>query len=221
MPRSAYYGQMRVLAQEKRKEHGVETSSLNVQVMRRIYGAEGVKIDYWPFKGNRVRAAYFCDDGEPSVAIKKGLPREPKLFALAHELKHHLVDQEKIRNGEILCGDYNANQLIEIGAEVFAAEFIFPEEEMRSLVEGHGITAANCSPERLVEFKRSCPALVSFQFLVKRFERFQLCDRGAYAGVQFQKLEEQIHGLPIYKQPWFQRRRAMKKRVRWSPHRRS
>jgi Zn-dependent peptidase ImmA (M78 family) len=49
----------------------------------------------------------------------------PRLFALVHELKHHYIDQESIRGGELKCGDYNANQIIEKGAEVFAAEFIY------------------------------------------------------------------------------------------------
>jgi Zn-dependent peptidase ImmA (M78 family) len=61
-----------------------------------------------------------CADGDYSVAVQRTLPDEPKLFVLAHELKHHYVDQEKIANGVVHCGDYNRNEIIEIGAEVFA-----------------------------------------------------------------------------------------------------
>jgi hypothetical protein len=43
---------------------------------------------------------------------------------------------------------------------------------------------------------------------VKRFEWFGFCPRGAYDKVQFQKLEEEIYGLPIYKQEWFKKQRA-------------
>src|SRR5581483_10417288 len=86
--RSAYYQQMRVLALEKRAQHHVETSSLNLLTMQRIYKEEGIRIDRWDLKGRKIRAAYFCDDGDCSVLLNKNLPREPKLFSLAHELKH-------------------------------------------------------------------------------------------------------------------------------------
>ena len=102
--------------------------------MRKIYKEEGIKIDHWKF-GRTIRAVYMCDDGDPSVAVNESLPREPKLFSLVHELKHHYLDRSLIENGTIKCGDYNANELIEKTAEVFAAEFIYPEAEFLSLVD--------------------------------------------------------------------------------------
>lgn len=81
---------------------------------------EGIRIDSWNLPGTKIRACYFAD-GEPSVMVRKDLPREPKLFALVHELKHHYVDRESILNGEHRCGAYNENELIEKGADVFAA----------------------------------------------------------------------------------------------------
>ena len=147
-----------------------------------------------------------CDDSDPSVAINKTLPREPKLFSLVHELKHHYVDRELIENGKIKCGDYNANQAIEIGAEVFAAEFIYPETEFLARVELLGIQP-QCSAEDVVRLKRECGACVSYQFLRKRLIRLGFSSKNAFDGVQFQKLEEQMFGLPIYKRDWFKRRR--------------
>ncbi len=58
--------------------------------------------------------------------------------------------------GGIRCGGYNANQQIEIGAEVFAAEFIFPEAEFLELIQTLGINGHGCSPEQVVEIKRAC-----------------------------------------------------------------
>jgi Zn-dependent peptidase ImmA (M78 family) len=52
------------------------------------------------------------------------VPEEPRLFALLHELKHHYRDRDAIGAGSLVCGDYNANRRIEIGAEIFAAEFL-------------------------------------------------------------------------------------------------
>jgi Zn-dependent peptidase ImmA (M78 family) len=69
---------------------------------------------------------YMCDGGDPSVLVNRNLPTEPRLFAMVHELKHHYCDQTALKNGQIRCGDYNANEAIEKAAEVFAAEFIYP-----------------------------------------------------------------------------------------------
>src|SRR6185503_4476429 len=92
--RSEYYQQCRALAQTKRYEHAVVTASLNLVVMARIYKKEGIAIDRRKLKGYRIKAAYYCDDGECSVLLNTSPPREPRLFALAHELKHHYLDQE-------------------------------------------------------------------------------------------------------------------------------
>ena len=106
------YDDVRALAETKRKLYSVATETLNLNVIRRIYKEEGIKIDHWKF-GRRIRAVYMCDDGDPSVAVNETLPREPKLFSLVHELKHHYLDRNMIQNGTIKCGDYNANELIE------------------------------------------------------------------------------------------------------------
>ena len=105
----------------------------------------------------------------------------------------------------------NANQTIEIAAEVFAAEFIYPESEMLALVSKLGISKDNCSPERVVELKRNCRAVVSYKFIVKRLEWFKLCERGEYAQIKFQTLEENLHGRPFYKEEWFKRHRQAKR----------
>jgi Zn-dependent peptidase ImmA (M78 family) len=185
--------------------------------MQRIYKAEGIRIDRWEIKGKKLRAAYFCDDGDCSVLVNKNLPREPKLFSLAHELKHHYEDQKLIAGGKIECGDYNANELIEKGAEVFAAEFMYPQAEMLQLVQDLEITALTCTAEKIVEFKRACAAHISYTFIVKRFEWFGFCQPGAYKKTHFQKLDESIHGVPFYKQDWFKRQRARKSVGRTGP----
>ena len=213
MTRSQYYHQMRQLALAKRAEYGIETSKLNLTVVRGIYKKEGIRIDTWELKGRKIKAAYFCDEIDCSVLVNKNLPKIPRLFALVHELKHHYCDRESIQDGKIQCGDYNANELTEKGAELFAAEFIYPEAEMRALAYKLDIQTGTCTPEKIVEFKRSCPATISYQFIVKRFEWFGFIEVGVYKKVQFSKLEEQIYGEPIYKQDWFKQRRTTKKQV--------
>ena len=209
MTRSVYYNHMRELAHETRAKYGISTETVNLRAIAKIYKAEGIQLDRRPIRGNRIRAAYFCDADGCSVLLKQNMPREPKIFALIHELKHHLVDRTAIQDGRIQCGDYNAHEVIEKGAEVFAAEFIYPEAETRSLLQQLGMRAP-ATAEDLCRFKHECKAAVSFTFLTKRFEWFGLCDRGAFAKTQFQKLYESLYP-PIYKQQWFKDQRTRRK----------
>lgn len=103
--------------------------------------------------------------------------------------------------------------MTEKAAEVFAAEFIYPETEMRELASSLGIQAGTCTPEKIVEFKRSCPATISYQFIVKRFGWFGFIEFGSYKKIQFQKLEDEIYGSPIYKQDWYKAHCAAKKQI--------
>jgi Zn-dependent peptidase ImmA (M78 family) len=210
MFRSEYYAVMKALAAEKRAVYNVTTQDIGLQFIRGIYKAEGVTIDLWDVPA-RIRGAYMCDDADPSVLINRNLPKEPRVFAMVHELKHHYCDRRAIANGQIKCGDYNANEAIEIGAEIFAAEFIFPEVEFLQAVENEGVEAGKCTAEDVVRLKHSCGAPVSYKFLQKLLEWFEIIEPKKFAKVQFQKLEEQLYGLPIYKQDWFKRRRAMRR----------
>lgn len=205
----AKYDAVIELAKAKRAEHSISTGSLNLSAIRRVYKTEGVKIDKWSF-GWKIRAVYMCEDGYASVAINSRLPREPTLFSLVHELKHHLLDRELLQSGSIKCGDYNANEAIEVAAEVFAAEFIYPEEEFLACVSSMGIQPGCCTPEDAVRLKRSCNALVSYQFLSKRLVRLGFAEAKTFDKVKFQKLEEQMFGLPLYKTEWFKAKRRAK-----------
>ncbi len=209
MFRSEYYAVLKALAAEKRAAYNAVTQSIGLQFVRAIYKAEGVTIDLWDLPA-RIRGAYMCDDGDPSVLINRNLPKEPRLFAMVHELKHHFCDRAGIAKGQIKCGDYNANEATEIGAEIFSAEFIFPEVEFMQAVQNEGIKPGNCTAENVVRLKHSCGAPVSYKFLQKRLEWFEIIEPKEFAKVQFQKLEEQLYGVPIYKQDWFKRRRATK-----------
>jgi Zn-dependent peptidase ImmA (M78 family) len=205
--RTQYYEAMKRLADEKRQTYGLATEKLGLQKMREIYKAEGITIDLWKTSA-RIRAIYMCDGGDPSVLVNRSLPDAPRLFAMAHELKHHYCDQHSLKNGEIRCGDYNANEVIEKAAEVFAAEFVYPEKDFLQRVADMGLERGNVTPERVVELKRSCGSPVSYTFLQKRLEWFKFIQNGEFAKIQFQKLEEQLYGVPIYRQAWFKARRG-------------
>lgn len=202
--RREYYDDLLQLARDKRATYGVQTASFGLKQVRDIYKAEDIKLDYWPLP-YKIKALYMCADDHCSVAIQKTLPDEPKLFALVHELKHHYRDREALGNGIITCGDYNANELIEKGAEVFAAEFIYPEAEFIEDMRKRGVNSWD--EEAVVRLKRDCKAKVSYRYLCKRLERVGYTPAGRFNGVQFQKLEDKIFGIPFY------RRRALANRA--------
>jgi Zn-dependent peptidase ImmA (M78 family) len=196
MNRDVYYEDLKALARDKRSHYSVDSASFGLRDVRRIYKEEGIRIDYWPLP-YKLKAMYMCADDDCSVAIQRTLPEEPKLFALVHELKHHYRDRATIINGRIVCGDYNANELIEKGAEVFAAEFIYPEAEFAADIARLGMTVWQA--ETVVRLKRGCKAKVSYRFLCKRLERLGLIVRGQFDRVQFQKLEDRMFGVPFYR----------------------
>jgi Zn-dependent peptidase ImmA (M78 family) len=196
MNRRAYYEDLKALAREKRVDHGVDTAAFGLTEVRRIYKSEGIRIDYWPLP-YKIKGIYMCADGDPGVAIQQALPYEPKLFALVHELKHHYRDQAVIGAGMIHCGDYNANELIEKGAEVFAAEFIYPEAEFAD--DLGALQVRVWSPEEVVRFKRICKAKVSYRYICKRLEWLALVTGGQFNAVKFQKLEDSLYGIPYHR----------------------
>lgn len=200
MGRSAYYNDLKVLAREKRGLHKVATRAFGLREARQIFKIESIQIDYWPLP-SKIKALYMCSDGQASVALKRSLPDQPKLFALMHEYKHHLTDRENLGNGVIHCGDYNVDEEIEIGAEIFAAEFIYPEDECLDDLQATGVT--NWKAEDVVRFKRTCIAKISYAFLCKRLAWFELIAPDQFNGTQFQKLEDLMFGVPFYR-----RRRA-------------
>lgn len=208
---SEQYARARELAKERRATLGICTKDISIPLLKNICKHEGIKVDLVEKLGSRIRAAYFFDEDGASILLRKDLPRAPKLFSLAHELKHHYLDRVLIAQGKITCGDYNQNKAIEIAAEVFAAEFIYPEEEMRTLVASFGIKAGLYTAEDIVRIKRQCPVTVSYLFVQKRLRRFDFTEEGQFAGVQFRNLEEAMFP-PLHKQEWFRKARARKQR---------
>lgn len=204
MTNTEYYDSMRQLAQLKRQQYGLKTSELGLNKMRSIYKAEGIRIDMVPKKRfKKLRAAYFCDNGDYSILITN-MPDEPKLFSYAHELKHHFVDQAKIETG-IFCCDLDKNSpRIEIGAEVFAAEFIYPVAEFKQYLARLGIRSGRCTPEDVCRIKHDSIVPISYQFIVKRLNHLKIASKASFAGIQFTKLHNKIYGQPLW-----QRRREL------------
>jgi Zn-dependent peptidase ImmA (M78 family) len=119
------------------------------------------------------------------------------VFTMGHELKHHLADRAA---GLTYCDASNENEPIEIGAEVFAAELIFPEQDFIDRLDRMGVVKGGCKAEALVRLKRETRTTLSYAGLAKRAEFFSYAKPGSLAKVPWKKLEEQLFGEPLYKQ---------------------
>ena len=184
---TGYYYEMRELALEVRARNGIEGSDLSMRDMWRIYCEEGIeKLDFrHGFKD--LRGAYFNDDCGVTVMLAGGLPDEPTIFTMAHELKHHLVDSEA---GPVVCRTNEQTRRIEIGGEVFAAELIYPERDfvydLFRLLRGMPQTL---SPEVLVELKRKTNTTLSYAALAKRTVLLRLADEKTFRDVRWGTLQ--------------------------------
>lgn len=196
MTRSEYYEQMRILAREMRTRYNLTSPRVLRSDLRRVYRDQKIRIDLWPHRLREVRGAYFHDELGATVMLVKGLPEDPMVFTMAHELKHHLVDQSL---PIACCSDRNANQHIEIGAEIFAAEFIYPEQDFLSELARRGVKAGECSPEALVRLKHDTRTTLSYAGLAKRATFLKLAPAGSLEKIRWKNLEEQLYGEPVYK----------------------
>jgi Zn-dependent peptidase ImmA (M78 family) len=188
---------MRLLAGKIRDQYGLETPRVLKSDLRRIYKDQGIQIDLWPYKLKKLRGAYFYDEDGASVMLAKGLPDDPTIFTMGHELKHHLVDRDNIIS---LCDPSNQSTEIEIGAEIFAAELIYPEQMFQDNLIGMGVTMGSCIPKDLVKLKRETQTTLSYAGLAKRAEFLGLAPQKSLANIAWKKLEESIYGVPFYKQ---------------------
>lgn len=188
---------MKSLARETRDQHGIAGPRVLRTDMKRIFRAENIQLDYWPGPLKKIRGAYFNDENGATIMIRKDLPADPCVFTMAHELKHHLVDKDA---GMLTCENTPAKEVIEIGAEVFAAEFLFPEACFKEHMESMGIGALTCTPETLVHVKHNTKTTLSYAGLSKLAVWLGYAAEGSLPKAGWKKLEDQIFGVPFFRQ---------------------
>ena len=194
--RFEYYEKMKSLARETREAHGIAGPRVLRSNMKKIFKAEGIQLDYWAGPLKRIRGAYFNDQHGSTIMIRKDLPPDPCVFTMAHELKHHLADKDA---GMLACKDKPANEMIEIGAEVFAAEFLFPEASFKEQMEQMGIGPLGCTAETLVHVKHNTKTTLSYAGLCKLAVWLGFSAEGALPTAGWKKLEDKIFGVPFYR----------------------
>ncbi|MGH9928959.1 MAG: ImmA/IrrE family metallo-endopeptidase [Pyrinomonadaceae bacterium] len=193
----AYYEDLKKLAREVRAQNGLDTPRVLRRDLRKIYSKCGISIDLWPYRLRNLRGAFFSDDLGMTVMLAKGLPEDPMVFTMAHELKHYYRDREL---GLSYCDLSNDQKPLEVGAEVFASEFLFPDGDFIKHMQQMGITCGLCTPETLVRLKHETRTTLSYAGLSIKAERLRFAASDSVTTFNgWRKLEDQMYGVPFYR----------------------
>jgi Zn-dependent peptidase ImmA (M78 family) len=164
----SYYEELRQLARQVRAEHGLSTPRVLAGDLLRIYARYGIAFDEWPYRFKNLRGAFINDHLGPTIMIAKGLPQDPMVFTMAHELKHFFRDRDL---GISYCDQSNLNKSLEVGAEIFAAELLFPDRDFIGHMKMMGIRRDQCLPKTLIRLKRKTGTTLSYAGLAIKAER--------------------------------------------------
>lgn len=192
MTPSEHYREARLKANEIRASYNLSTPRVMVSDLTRIYREEGVGRPYYNpnFRGTRFKGAYFRDDIGVTVMINKKLigQIDPKVFTLGHELKHHLMDDI---TG--VCSAENERTLLEVGADVFAAELIYPEDMFVRDLAARSVGWGGCTPETVVKLKHETQTTLSHTGLALRATRLGYALAGVLDNVQWNNLRDSLY----------------------------
>lgn len=185
-----YYEDLKRLARKVRATYGLTSPRVTTSDMKRIYFHNDIELDFWPYRLRNLRGALFSDDIGTSVMIAKNLPQDPMVFTMAHELKHFYKDRNL---GISYCDQSNTTQTLEIGAEIFAAELIFPDADFATHLSRMGVRHNTCTPGQLVKLKNSTRTTLSYAGLAKKAERLRFAPANSVTKVKtWRKLEREL-----------------------------
>ena len=198
-----YYEDLKLLARQVRAENGLSSPRVLPSDLMRIYAKHGIEVDEWPYRFRHLRGAFIDDQLGTTVMLAKGLPRDPLAFTMAHELKHFYRDRDL---GISYCDQSNLNRSLEIGAEVFAAEFLFPDRDFVSHMKMMGIRRDECLPKTLVHLKRKTGTTLSYAGLAIKAERLGFAPSHSLTTVKTWRKFEALYDEPVRRRvdrvPW-------------------
>ena len=182
------YYDLKVLARQVRAKYDLKSPRVLPFDLRRIYSQEGIEIDYWPYRLKYLRGAFICDSLGTTVMLAGNLPLDPHVFTMAHELKHFLRDRQL---GISYCDQSNINSSIEIGAEVFAEELIFPDQYFVQYMQRMNVQRGPCDSNTLVRLKMNTKTTLSYAGLAIKAERLRYASTNSLTRVKgWRKLEK-------------------------------
>ena len=190
MNAQAYYEDLKRLARRVRAENGLNSPRVTQADLKNIYARNGIELDIWPYRFRNLRGAFINDHLGTTVMLAGNLPQDPMVFTMAHELKHFLTD----RDLEIsYCDQSNAHKILEVGAEIFAAELLFPDNEFIQHMRKMKIGTYQCSPEMVVRLKLATRTTLSYSGLAIKAERLRYARRDSLTKVKTWRKLEKAH----------------------------
>lgn len=198
-----YYEDLKLLARQVRAENGLSSPRVLPSDLMRIYAKHGIEVDEWPYRFRHLRGAFIDDHLGTTVMLAKGLPRDPMAFTMAHELKHFYRDRDL---GISYCDQSNLNRSLEIGAEIFAAELLFPDRDFVAHLKMMGIRRDECLPKTLVHLKRKTGTTLSYAGLAIKAERLGFAPSHSLTTVKTWRKFEALYDEPVRRRvdrmPW-------------------
>lgn len=191
MKPQAYYEDLKQLARQVRAEFGLKHPRVIESDLRRIYEKNGITIDDWPYRLRNLRGAFICDHLGTTVMLASGLPQDPKVFTMAHELKHFYRDRHL---GISYCDQSNLGKTLEIGAEIFAAELLFPDKDFMDQMRFMRIGINQCLPKTLVHVKQKTRTTLSYAGLAIKAERLGYAPPRSLTTIKGWRRFEEIYG---------------------------
>ena len=200
MNQQAYYEDLKQLARQVRAEFGLRSPRVVESDLRRIYEQNGIVIDDWPYRLRNLRGAFICDHLGATVMLASGLPQDPKVFTMAHELKHFYRDRHL---GISYCDQSNLGKTLEIGAEIFAAELLFPDKDFMSQMPSMRIGTNQCLPRTLVSLKQQTRTTLSYAGLAIKAERLGYAPPRSLTTIKTWRKFEEIYGERARRAPTY------------------
>ena len=191
MNRQSYYEELKLLARQVRAEHGLCSPRVLASDLRRIYDQLGIVIDSWPYRLRHLRGAFISDDLGATVMLASGLPQDPLVFTMAHELKHFFRDRDL---GISYCDQSNLSREVEVGAEIFAAELLFPDQDFIKHMRLLRVGQDQCLPKPLVHVKCKPRTTLSYAGLAIKAERLGYAPACSLTKIKTWRKLEQLYG---------------------------
>ena len=191
MNQQAYYEDLKQLARQVRAEFGLHSPRVVENDLRRIYEKNGIMIDDWPYRLRNLRGAFISDHLGTTVMLASGLPQDPKVFTMAHELKHFYRDRHL---GISYCDQSNLGKTLEIGAEIFAAELLFPDKDFMTQMRLMRVGTNQCLPRTLVRLKQKTRTTLSYAGLAIKAERLGYAPPRSLTKIKTWRKFEEIYG---------------------------
>ncbi len=200
MNQQAYYEDLKRLARRVRAEFGLRSPRVLESDLRRIYEKNGIVIDDWPYRLRNLRGAFISDHLGTTVMLASGLPQDPKVFTLAHELKHFYRDRHL---GISYCDQSNLGKTLEIGAEIFAAELLFPDQDFMTQMRLMRVGTNQCLPRTLVRLKQKTRTTLSYAGLAIKAERLGYAPPRSLTTIKTWRKFEEIYGERAVRVPTY------------------